>query len=225
MLPSILFRYRSLSGEAFKHTQDIFLRERLYLSSAEALNDLGEGLCTMELPSHMQKNNRSQMETWAHGNYGWGMQIRHSQSKGKIRIASFSASCTNQLLWSHYADSHRGICIGFLMSATPDLSCASPVTYNDNLPVWRGDDKDLMSMVFCTKSTDWSYEQEWRVITESKTFLSLPKIAIHTVILGARISDADQAWVEDWMQLKAWNPIVQRATFADNRYEMRVQKV
>lgn len=225
MTPSFLFQYRSLSGEAFKFTQDIFLRERLFMAPAEALNDLGEGLCALELPSHMQKSNRTQSEIWAHGNYGWGMQIRQKQSKTMTRIASFSSSFTNQLLWTHYADSHRGLCIGFLTAASPELSRAKQVTYSDSLPIWRGDDKDIISKVYNTKSKDWSYEKEWRVISQGAAYFPLPKAAIHTVILGARISDADKCWVEDWIRLKGWMPTLQRAVFADDRYEMRVHTV
>lgn len=223
MVPPILYRYRSLSEEAFKFAQDIFLRGRIFLAPATAMNDLGEGMCALELPTHMQKANRTLAEFWVHGNYGWGMHIRQHQSLDRVRLISFSESCTNQLLWAHYADSHRGICIGFATAATPELRSARAVTYTSTLPVWRGDDKDIAPVIYGTKSTDWAYEREWRIAAEDTPFLPIPHGAIQTVILGARISDTDRAWVEDWIRLGGWNVSIERAVFANDRYEMRVE--
>lgn len=40
----------------------------------------------------------------------------HSYYEGEFKkygVFCASSDCNNELLWAHYADSHKGICIGF----------------------------------------------------------------------------------------------------------------
>lgn len=78
----------------------------------------------------------------------------------------FSRNWKNPLLWSHYADKHRGICLGFDVPA--DLK---EVDYTENrldlnasnfetLP--EEEQKKLMEKLISTKYVDWSYEEEVR---------------------------------------------------------------
>jgi len=82
-------------------------------------------------------------------------------------IYSVSAVPNNILLWSHYADSHKGICIGFnakKLYDTCEFSSVGPVTYFDkypNMSVLR-DNEDLFYNQLYNKSLDWYYEMEYR---------------------------------------------------------------
>jgi hypothetical protein len=223
MPPPILYRYRSLSGESFKHTQDMFLRARIFLSAVSAMNDPSEGNCELELPGGPLPPNASQAEIYGRGNQGWGLQLRHSQSLRSTRLASFSATRTNPLLWAHYADSHRGICVGFSTSATPELSAAVPIQYSASTPVWRGDGKDLTATVFATKSLDWAYEEEWRVFSTGTPHLPLKPSSVAEIILGARITAEDESWVRDWIQLGGLQATILRAKPETRQYSMRIE--
>jgi Protein of unknown function (DUF2971) len=86
-------------------------------------------------------------------------------------VACFSAKCDDLLMWSHYADGHRGICLEFDASFHP-FSTALRVRYSNSIPyisvahmLLRGYDQQnpaLLPMI-TTKATCWSYEEEWRV--------------------------------------------------------------
>jgi hypothetical protein len=79
------------------------------------------------------------------------------------------------LMWSHYAMNHTGICIEYERkpgTALADPELCSPVQYGSTYPaidlgkmlVHRsGQTMDLM-MRF--KAASWSYEKEWRLITD-----------------------------------------------------------
>lgn len=75
----------------------------------------------------------------------------------------FSSNCMSHLMWSHYSNSHRGICFEFDLSkiATEIHPCA----YFDRMPEisWRSQDLRLALI----KSHHWEYEQEWRFIRKS----------------------------------------------------------
>lgn len=65
----------------------------------------------------------------------------------------------NPLLWSHYADKHRGICLGFKV----DERILRRVTYvRDRSPLKLPLTKETADLLLWTKYWDWRYEKEWR---------------------------------------------------------------
>lgn len=86
----------------------------------------------------------------------------------------------NLLMWSHYADEHQGAVFKIkCIEEKESLLCAAlKVKYNDEYPIF-GADSDWRSLIktgqfpdlvraynelLLTKSTDWGYEREWRMI-------------------------------------------------------------
>lgn len=48
----------------------------------------------------------------------------------------FTTDPTNEIMWAHYADGNKGVCLEFDLSTTPDLHEKTfPVEYNDTFPV------------------------------------------------------------------------------------------
>jgi len=90
-------------------------------------------------------------------------------------VLSFSATWQSVLMWSHYADEHRGICLEFDTTELPHDRLA-PVRYDGDRSVkasdvhaWKldGDEaagKRAFETQFYSKAPDWNYEQEWRDI-------------------------------------------------------------
>jgi len=82
----------------------------------------------------------------------------------QIGMICFSPHWKNVTMWSHYADKHRGICLGFDV----DESIVDDVEYSCDRPEIdfskRPAESDLQPLLFL-KSTDWAYEQEYRVWT------------------------------------------------------------
>lgn len=82
-------------------------------------------------------------------------------------LLCFSRTWRNPVLWSHYADKHKGICLGF---AVPS-NCLLDVRYAaDRLPTNISTkltagalDLDDMKEILRTKFKSWEYEEESRV--------------------------------------------------------------
>ena len=75
-------------------------------------------------------------------------------------------------MWGHYAGSHTGICLEFDARCAP-FAAAEKVKYASTYPafdVLKGGYEFLF-----TKSADWSYEAEWRLITEERAFAGSPR--------------------------------------------------
>lgn len=78
-------------------------------------------------------------------------------------------------MWSHYADSHKGICLEFdIKRGGFFYNNPLPVQYRKRYPKFElSDYQDEENMMFtmhqqaiCTKSVLWKYEKEWRVIAD-----------------------------------------------------------
>lgn len=83
-------------------------------------------------------------------------------------LLCFSANWSNPVQWSHYAESHRGICLGFDVSSSADIR---KVRYVKNripsnlraMKVMGPDAVARMLDLLTVKFDHWSYEQEHRL--------------------------------------------------------------
>lgn len=134
---------------------------------------------------------RSQKEKLLHGDF-------HIDSLPLI--ACFSEVNSNILMWSHYADNHKGICLCFKSKKTSDdftmfLNSSrhlptefTKVEYQDILPDrfnvldLEGRDKHLLRHL-TTKYSEWHYEDEWRMILTidqfKKSNLNMVEESVH----------------------------------------------
>jgi hypothetical protein len=81
-----------------------------------------------------------------------------SQMDGRFRVYCLTTKPACPLMWAHYADHHRGICLEIDVRQR-DLCAAIQVQYGKTYPTFRlDDDRDLSP--FYTKSSDWQYEEE-----------------------------------------------------------------
>jgi hypothetical protein len=92
-----------------------------------------------------------------------------AQSAASWGFLCYSRSYSSPVQWAHYADKHRGICLGFDIPAK-DLH---PINYMDNRLGYEPTDVDSEEKrhawslgFFTTKHTHWGYEQEERMIVD-----------------------------------------------------------
>lgn len=161
------YKFRSLTN--LKRFLDIIIKEKLYSSRFDKLNDPMEGAYLVDA------RNRDIIEL---------LKIR----KFKTRICSFSSNYTNTLMWTHYADEHKGCCIEFTYSGKEEPKL---INYKDNIPTARGTEegRDLLSH----KSKIWEYEGEYRVFSKC----SFIKIKITKVIFGINVPQKDYSFYKD----------------------------
>ena len=85
-------------------------------------------------------------------------------------LLCFSKNWENPVLWSHYAEKHRGICLGFDLNDQHALTIEYanqrlPVQFNNDDPT-RGLDREFVNRLIRTKYVHWRYEEEIRVIVQ-----------------------------------------------------------
>ena len=92
-----------------------------------------------------------------------------------ILICALSETNDNSIMWSHYADEHKGFCIeynfaNFAPAPHNSWYLLNPVLYQDNIPNFSNyyshpNFNNLISTYAAMiKAEGWKYEQEWRLI-------------------------------------------------------------
>ncbi|HLG99435.1 MAG TPA: DUF2971 domain-containing protein [Bryobacteraceae bacterium] len=145
---------------------------------------------------------------------------------------------TSVLMWSHYGDKHRGLCLEFDATAAV-IGRALQVRYQENLPAISASSFDdwgaIAPSILLDKSIVWAYEDEYRVLARDskadalptdflpvtgKDFLPLPVGALTAVIAGC---NADLDAVTSIVQAHAPSIRVQRCVRAHNKYALSIE--
>ena len=125
-------------------------------------------------------------------------------------LLCFSRNWDNLLLWSHYANSHTGLCLGFdIPDGSPADAYDVNVHYQPNLlQIRRPEDVnyDLANRLLRTKHESWSYEQELRLFVQLndppdanglRWFDFGPNLELKEVVVGAQCDPKDIEAVKD----------------------------
>jgi hypothetical protein len=122
-------------------------------------------------------------------------ELRKTHETG---VLCLSSKFDSPLMWSHYADQHRGVCVEYdvselipqgLHKVSYGESCkvlASQIrdwVFYDNLVAQQAIDKACL----LTKSTQWAYENEWRLLGQVGTQESPMKLK--SVIFGMQCAN------------------------------------
>lgn len=118
----------------------------------------------------------------------------------KTGLLCFSKNWTDPMLWSHYADKHKGICLGFDLRRGSEVQ---EVNYEEERPRMDLDThedphsipKNVQDLLLRTKFGGWKYEEEIRRFVDlskakkEKGLYFLPfdeDLRLKEVILGVR---------------------------------------
>ena len=232
--PPFLFKYRSLSDEnARTRAERIFTHNELYFAAPREFNDPFESRFRLSLDGTREekikklsrlfrKNDSSLTEHDAVAQASnallkapaslaqtWGDQLVEGLRSGRdLAILSLAERPTDVLLWSHYADSHKGICLQFDTTACEIFRASIKVTYADSAPTlhWFTDDEITMfRAVTLGKGSQWRCEDEWRSIEFNRGagVRSYSPNALAAVIFGLQTPHKDRAMVRRWCENRA----------------------
>ncbi len=120
------------------------------------------------------------------------------KKRSEVGIYSLSSSYKHELLWAHYAYSHKGFCIQYNLDLLIKRNIYQtlhfvPVTYRDKPPDLTALDistiKNVFKKIVGTKSTPWNYEKEIRIITDKIGENDYDYSAVTGIYFGLRMPD------------------------------------
>lgn len=209
--------------------------------SEYSLSDLANNTITLTTPTKMNDPFDTPIIHWikckeCKNNFKKHISLL-SKSYDLYRIRSFCTEIEgkrspvlNQLMWAHYANSHSGFCVKYKFD--PEFTqrddmmlCFKKVKYeNENFDI----NKVKMDTVkgFCSKTKDWKYEDEVRLIAYSPTFrndhFNLPMgkhCQIEAIYFGLNCSDRNKKIIKKLLKsnkIEYYNMIID----ADRYFEL-----
>lgn len=149
----------------------------------------------------------------------------------------FSASWSDPVIWAHYSDKHRGLCLGFKIPRVkddPEIDESRRVTYVrrplrfpanfENLPEAKR--LRIVQKILFTKFVKWDYEEEiriWAPLQHEENGLHYfefdDNLQLVEVLIGARCSMPRSA-IERALGSLASQIKIRKARAAYNRFKM-----
>jgi len=145
-------------------------------------------------------------------------KIRHNDYLNRLQteiksmgVCAFSLTQENRLMWSHYADEHRGICLtyaiprSFIDKNVDKIMGITNVDYDNSLSDWFLNEvpnlakitsfeeyaKTLLKKALTVKAKEWGYEEEVRFLRRSAGVQTINKRYIVEICFGLATPDQD----------------------------------
>lgn len=127
--------------------------------------------------------------------------IQLKNAGNTIGVCSLTTKRDNKVMWSLYGDTYKGYCVEYEEIKEPEiLKCIKPVVYskkvdkaiirtiikfsietslrfasNGKIPTNIG----IFDELTCSKDSNWAFQDEWRIVTKSKTKVRLKAKAVY----------------------------------------------
>lgn len=210
-LPNSLYKYKSIDLESSvskSYAEDSLIDELIYCSDPDSLNDINDIRVNVEKSKNHNDNVKAfkkVIEDNPLGKLSPAKKLILANRLASIKIddqlrgmletelrSSTSVFCVtadslSELMWAHYADSHKGFCIEYQVSADDALRLLMrKIEYTEKFPITTypvTQDHDY----YLKKSKIWSYEQEYRMVLPcSSISVQLKPNTIQSVTIGVR---------------------------------------
>lgn len=152
-----------------------------------------------------------------------------------VGVFCLSRTPTNPLMWAHYANDHKGFLVELkipidFFDDEVDSLFPHPVDYSQNRPILNwGQPRERIEPYFLTKSSDWQYEEEERLLNveQGPGIYPYPREKfLSSVTAGLRTNDTDydklrKAVDKASAQIEREIPLY-RAKLSPNRYKVYI---
>jgi hypothetical protein len=163
--------------------------------------------------SDLNEERRINLEFFIKMSERWIAELQNQLQS--VAVCSFSLNPHQELiierplLWSHYADEHRGLCLIYVipeefLNDKNKIIGIAPVEYGDNLlkefflaafPAKKNDIKHFMEQLIektlTIKSSNWKYESEIRIIRAKEGPFQIQKSYLKQICFGLNTPEAD----------------------------------
>ncbi len=212
VLPRFVCKYRPINkNDSSKSIFSLLEKSNLWFSDAKYFNDPFDCQLKINYESDLEE-----MENWIRSIRSYkfsytdddikrkAIELTHDNYKIKSivedlistnGVCCFSKEYSSILQWSHYADSHQGVCLVFDILKDPQF-------FNEVFPVEYRNDyldfnliKDFNSFVrkrLLLKYKDWEYEKEVRAFNNQIGMKKFDKSSLSKIIFGCNISSEDK---------------------------------
>lgn len=224
----VLFTFDGSDTEDFREYLDGYYRHYNPMKSDEDIK---------KMVAETVKTNFFDDDTWRQEQIKIFKQILEEESS-KLGVISLSEKPDDILMWAHYADGHKGLCLQFDKIKLDSLiNCyCDKVDYRKVYPSFKEfihlPDEDRGKFLLLTKSDHWEYEQEWRLIImpEENTanlgsrYLKYPEQMLTSVIFGCEMLDCYKDKIRNWIKDRQYKPTIYYAKRKENVFGLKIDR-
>lgn len=229
------FKYRSIgqkNDDGQYRDMESLINDELYAPCFHQLNDPFEAIATKTFGDAIQFLKDVELEGHEKIQELSEKIIAFRDRAGVYSLSkSLSGIPDNELMWAHYADSHKGFCIEYDMEQLAlseelwfNVSGVDSVVYLPTLPemslndIFGESDIPLLTKIYGTKSKVWEYENEARLLYETSGIKKYNPAALKAVYFGLNMDKEH----EDYLirQLKNRNVKFFKMRMADREYKL-----
>ena len=234
--PRYLYKYRSI-----KSTIDFLKNGSIYFSSYKDFNDPFESACKRKY-DFTPKEYFETFQRWGVDSFSAAIEaekIRLGYVNAKdllsqatdLILNDFAYFCMtkdpdNILMWSHYADSHKGVCLKFdLLQDLDTFSLTVPVDYNSEYPEFDTLNGNPGINIITRKSLDWAYKHEHRTVKVKEHGIhQINKEALVEIIFGCRTLKRDKIKIRNLVKNNGFNSVsFSEAVVNPEAYKLDIQ--
>jgi hypothetical protein len=176
----------------------------------------------------------------AEGRYNDNEWIQQHEQKTRLMYGNIygvyclSKTKQNILLWSHYANSHKGFCVGFnpkqfFFECLNSEMGGRDVVYSSDYPVIDPRENVLQQLyrTIYTKSIDWKYEEEYRLrkINAARQSIQVSMDCINEINLGCEMPDEHKKEILDFVAYKLPNVKIFQAKILRKKFEITFEQI
>ncbi len=105
---------------------------------------------------------------------------------GGWSVCCFTTNPLNEMMWSHYAENHSGVCLEFDFNKDQQfLEKLAAVTYTDVFP--EVNNANEIPKALLTKRQAWSQENEWRILSNVRGAKIFNKDCLTGIYFGYKV--------------------------------------
>lgn len=161
-----------------------------------------------------------------------GWKYTFNNIRNNLRIFCLSEVNNNVMMYSHYADSHKGICLEFKVTDDPFWEEVEYVRYKNNVPdfhPFHNDikfiHKELIEIETLIKSCTWSYENEWRIIKDGPYPMihKFPSNILTSIIFGYQTSTEDKLFIQRIIEKRTTSIQLKEVVKKEKSFELEIK--
>lgn len=258
-LPSKFYKYRGMSGGSEKFVERTVLHNEVYLATSNSFNDPFDLSPVFSFKGTREEQIEDYIRL--HKKFGGQSDIKLRETatalidkslapeaiaeteaimaaSHKFAVADvtgvycLTTKPNNLLMWAHYADHHKGICLEFSGQIALEVGVPMKVEYSPlrtPIEMYGGTQQNALELSLCTKSSEWAYEDEWRLIRPAyeggKGIATFPPQCLTGIIIGALAPPETVDLVQTWAKNRKEPLLVSRAHLSRREFALEFRPI
>lgn len=144
-----------------------------------------------------------------------------------IGVFCLTTKPDNLLMWAHYADSHKGVCLQFDGYSRPFCNAQKVIYAAERLPInpYQDTKDDMLVKGLLTKSDHWRHEEEWRIWSKSEDLVTFRPSVVTGIIIGSLAPWSTVEWALKMARERKDSLQVYRAKVSGKKFELELRKI